>query len=115
MTTFILKFRLTGEVLGTFNTLDEAREALEYCEMRDMLDDVFRANGYTIVVDFHVDVVGFNAELFRDNYSEYVMEEEDDYFGNFTFHMCAPLEVYEEIKDLREEMIVINEEEMVLS
>jgi len=58
---------------------------------------------------FRVNVVGFNADLFRDNYAEYIKSEHEVYFENVEFELEAPQEIYDEIDSLKEEMIEILE------
>jgi hypothetical protein len=59
---------------------------------------------------FRVNVVGFNADTFRDNYSEYIKSENEVYFENVEFELQAPQEIYDEIDNLKEEMIEILED-----
>lgn len=59
---------------------------------------------------FRVNVVGFNADTFRDNYSEYIKSEHEVYFDNVEFELQAPQEIYDEIADLKEELIEILED-----
>lgn len=54
-------------------------------------------------------MVGFNADTFRDNYSEYIKSEREVYFENVEFELQAPQEIYDEIDNLKEEMIEILE------
>lgn len=58
---------------------------------------------------FHVDVIGYNAELFAENYSEYIIDTESAW-DNYCFTLDAPQFIYDEIKELREEAIEIVEE-----
>lgn len=58
---------------------------------------------------FSVYCVGFNADTFRGNYSKYITGESETYFEDVEFEMCAPQEIYDEIADLKEEMIEILE------
>ena len=57
--------------------------------------------------NFKVNVVGFNADQFRENYSKYIKSEEEAYCENVEFELEAPQEVYDEIDDLKEEGIEI--------
>lgn len=59
---------------------------------------------------FRVNVVGFNADQFRDNYSKYIKSEEEAYCENVEFVLEAPQEVYDEIDNLKEEHIEILED-----
>ena len=59
---------------------------------------------------FRVNVVGFNADTFRDNYSKYIKSEHEVYFENVEFELRAPQEIYDEIDNLKEEMIEILED-----
>ena len=59
---------------------------------------------------FRVNVVGFNADQFRDNYSEYITSEHEEYFESVEFELEAPQEIYDEIADLKEECIEILED-----
>lgn len=59
---------------------------------------------------FRVNVVGFNADTFRDNYSEYIKSEHEVYFENVEFELQAPQEIYDEIDNLKEELIEILED-----
>ena len=54
---------------------------------------------------FRVNVVGFNADIFRDNYSEYIKSEREVYFENVEFELQAPQEIYAEIDNFKEELI----------
>ena len=58
---------------------------------------------------FRVNVIGFNADQFRDNYSEYIKSEHEVYFENVEFELQAPQEIYDEIAGLKEEFIEIME------
>lgn len=58
---------------------------------------------------FRVNVVGFNADTFRENYSEYI-KSEHEVFENVEFKLQAPQEIYDEIDNLKEEMIEILED-----
>ena len=55
-------------------------------------------------------MVGFNADLFRDNYAEYIKSEHEVYYENVEFELEAPQEVYDEIAGLTEELIEILED-----
>ena len=55
-------------------------------------------------------MVGFNADTFRDNYSEYIKSEHEEYFENVEFELQAPQEIYDEIDNLKEEFIEILED-----
>ena len=59
---------------------------------------------------FSVNVVGFNADIFRERYSEYIKSEHEVYFENVEFELQAPQKIYDEIDDLKEEMIEILED-----
>ena len=59
---------------------------------------------------FRVNVVGFNADTFREIYSEYIKSEHEVYFENVEFELQAPQEIYDEIAGLKEEMIEIMED-----
>lgn len=56
---------------------------------------------------FQVEVIGFNAEAFYTNYSEYIIGVEVDEFDTATFTLEATVSVYEEIDGLKEELINI--------
>lgn len=56
---------------------------------------------------FRVNVAGFNADTFRDNYSKYIKSEHEVYFENVEFELQAPQEIYDEIDNLKEEMIEV--------
>lgn len=60
-------------------------------------------------INFSVSVVGYNAETFTDNYSDYITSDCEDDFGNHTFSLFAPAQVYDEIADLTEDGIEIME------
>ena len=59
---------------------------------------------------FRVNVVGFNADLFADNYADYIKSSREGYFENVEFELEAPQEVYDEIAGLTEELIEILED-----
>lgn len=59
---------------------------------------------------FRVNVVGFNADLFADNYADYIKSSKEVYFDNVEFELQAPQEVYDEIEGLTEELIEIMED-----
>lgn len=59
---------------------------------------------------FRVNVVDFNADTFRDNYSEYIKSEHEVYFENVEFELQAPQEIYDEIADLKDNCIEILED-----
>lgn len=58
---------------------------------------------------FRVNVVSFNTDTFRDNYSEYI-KSEYLYFEDVVFELEAPQEIYDEIDNLKEELIEILED-----
>ena len=58
---------------------------------------------------FRVNVVGFNADTFIDNYSKYIKSEREVYYENVEFVLQAPQEIYDEINSLKEELIEILE------
>lgn len=62
------------------------------------------------MITFRVNVVGFNADIFRERYSEYIKSEHEVYFENVEFELQAPQEIYDEIGNLKEEMIEILED-----
>lgn len=59
---------------------------------------------------FRVNVVGFNADTFRDYYSAYITSEQEVVYENVEFELQAPQEIYDEIDDLKEECIEILED-----
>lgn len=59
---------------------------------------------------FRVNVVGFNADTFRENYSEYIKSEHEGWFDDRVFELQAPQEIYDEIAELKEELIEILED-----
>lgn len=59
------------------------------------------------MIEFSVNVIGFNAENFACNYSTFVKSRREDYFGNVAFDMQAPRYIYDEIAGLSEEFIDI--------
>jgi hypothetical protein len=59
---------------------------------------------------FKVSVVLFNTDKFRDDYSQYITSETEDYV-NVVFTLNAPQNIYDEIAGLKEECIEIIEEE----
>lgn len=59
---------------------------------------------------FRVNVVCFNADIFRERYSEYIKSEHEAYFENVEFELEAPQEIYDEIDNLKEELIEIWED-----
>jgi hypothetical protein len=59
---------------------------------------------------FKVNVVGFNANTFRDNYSEYIKSEYDSWYDDSVFELEAPQEIYDEIDNLKDECIEILED-----
>ena len=56
---------------------------------------------------FKVHVVGFNANTFRDIYHKYIIDEYDTYFDDTIFELAAPQKIYNEIDNLKEELISI--------
>lgn len=58
---------------------------------------------------FHANVIGCNADQFRENYSKYITGEKETYFDNVKFALDAPAEIYDEIYELQEEGIYISE------
>ena len=59
---------------------------------------------------FKVNVVGFNADTFRDNYSNYIKAEYDSWYDDSVFELEAPQEIYDEIAGLKDECIEILED-----
>lgn len=60
---------------------------------------------------FRVNVVGFNADTFRERYSEYIKSwHEQRWHDGRVFELEAPQEIYDEIDDLKEECIEILED-----
>ena len=62
------------------------------------------------MLEFKVSVVLFNADKFRDDYSQYITSETEDYI-NAVFTLKAPKNIHDEIEGLKEECIEIIEEE----
>ena len=60
--------------------------------------------------EFQVSVVGFNADKFRDDYEDYIINE-SEFCGNVIFTLYAPNSIYDKIEGLKEECIEIMEEE----
>ena len=56
---------------------------------------------------FEVNVVGYNADTFHDNYEKFIVNTNPTYFGDMEFTLIAPQEVYDEISGLTEEGIEI--------
>lgn len=59
---------------------------------------------------FSVNVIGFNVETFMIAYAGYIKSEHEVYFENVEFELQAPQEIYDEIDNLKEEMIEILED-----
>jgi hypothetical protein len=59
---------------------------------------------------FSVNVIGFNVETFMINYADYIKSWYEDWFGDRVFELEAPQEIYDEIDNLKEEMIEILED-----
>ena len=59
---------------------------------------------------FRVNVIGFNVETFMITYAGYIKSEREEYFENVEFELQAPQEIYDEIDNLKEEMIEILED-----
>lgn len=58
-------------------------------------------------INFSVNVIECNGEVFQQNYGEYIKAFRDDYYGNKIFYLYAPKKIYNEILDLTEEGIEI--------
>lgn len=56
---------------------------------------------------FQVSVVAFNADTFKEKYQKYIKNEHEVYFENVVFDLQAPQEIYNEINNLKEELIEI--------
>ena len=59
---------------------------------------------------FIVNVVGFNADTFRERYSEYIKSEHEGWFDDRVFELEAPQEIYDEIDNLKDDCIEILED-----
>lgn len=59
---------------------------------------------------FSVSVVGFKADTFRENYSEYIKYEDEGWFDDRVFVLEAPQEIYDEIAGLKDDCIEILED-----
>jgi hypothetical protein len=60
---------------------------------------------------FRVNVgIPYNAEIFRERYAKYIKSEHEVYYENTEFELQAPQEIYDEIDNLKEEMIEILED-----
>lgn len=59
------------------------------------------------MVNFEVEVVGCNADVFESNYKQYVTSRHNGWFGDAIFELSAPQAVYDEIQYLTEECIEI--------
>lgn len=60
---------------------------------------------------FRVNVgIPYNAEIFRERYAKYIKSEREVYYENTEFELEAPQEVYDEIDNLKEELIEILED-----
>ena len=58
-------------------------------------------------VNFAVEVIGCNAETFKNNYAQYVQAYRDGVMDNKVFYLSAPQGVMDEISSLSEEGIEI--------
>lgn len=56
---------------------------------------------------FQVEVIGFNADTFESNYDPYIINKVVDDYDTATYTLEAPVEVYDEINDLTENLIYI--------
>lgn len=59
------------------------------------------------MIQFEVSVPEFNAQKFSDDYSQFIDWVDETPFGDAWFALTAPVEVYEEICGLEEEMISV--------
>lgn len=59
---------------------------------------------------FKVNVVGFNADTFRENYSKYIKTEHEGLYENRVFELEASQGIYFEIAGLKDECIEILED-----
>ena len=57
--------------------------------------------------NFQVSVIGFNVDTFKEKYQQYIKKEHEMYFENVVFDLQAPQEIYNEINNLKEELIEI--------
>ena len=56
---------------------------------------------------FQVEVIGFNAEVFEDNYAAYITNKVVDDYDTATYTLEAPADIYDEISELTEDLINI--------
>jgi len=59
---------------------------------------------------FSVNVIGFNVETFMITYAGYIKSWHEGWFDDRVFELEAPQEIYDEIDNLKEEMIEILED-----
>lgn len=59
---------------------------------------------------FRVNVIGFNVEAFMIAYAGYIKSWHEGWFHDRVFELEAPQEIYDEIDDLKEELIEILED-----
>jgi len=59
---------------------------------------------------FRVNVIGFNVETFMINYAGYIKSWHEGWFDDRVFELEAPQEIYDEIDNLKEELIEILED-----
>ena len=59
---------------------------------------------------FTVNVVGFNADTFFIVYADYIKSWHEGWFDDRVFELEAPQEIYDEIDNLKEELIEILED-----
>ena len=58
-------------------------------------------------VTFNVNVIGYNADVFRENYAGYIKSCEVGVYDDCVCELCAPVAVRDEIATLVEEGITI--------
>jgi hypothetical protein len=58
---------------------------------------------------FSVNVIGFNVETFMINYAGYIKSWHEGWFDDRVFELEAPQEIYDEIDNMKVELIEIME------
>ena len=58
-------------------------------------------------IKFEVCVIECNADKFSTDYSDYIVNSNISDYGNMEFTLIAPIEVFEEVNNLKDECIEI--------
>lgn len=98
-----------GKFIAEYRTKRGALNFVERKGLNDDRDNLLRLwhNGEFYEFFDVACYIEYNADIFRERYEKYIINEREEYYDTTIFTLCAPPEIYDEIDELKEEMIEI--------